>query len=405
MFKATDLFVDRLKSHFKLLNRYLRYIFNGHFMIALLFMIVTGAIYYQKWLATLTPDFPSAFVIAGVFGLLVCYNPLQLFLKEPDKVFLIVKETAMQSYFRYGLLYNYVFQLYIVLIVIAAVTPLYTTMFGVGGKELALMTLVILVMKAWNMLIKWDMLKIHNPYMRLLDQVIRIIMSAAIFYFILMGNMLFAGVITGLFFLNFINNYVLARKQHGLAWDVLIENDGHRLSNFYRMVSMFANVPEMKKRLKKRRILALFVNKIIPFKNKATFDYVYRLSFIRSGDYFSMYVRLTLIGILVILFIPNVWLQLVLGLLFIYMTSFQIISLYHHYQTSIWIDLYPVEDKVRRESFLSFMIQLIFVQTLVFSLTFLLLKDYERMFLMLAAGTSFNYLFTYFYVKKRIGKE
>lgn len=404
MFNATELFVDRLKDHLKLLNRYLRYIFNGHFMIALLFMIVTGAIYYQKWLATLSPDFPSSLVIAVIFGLLVCYNPLQLFLKEPDKVFLIVKETEMQRYFLLGLLYNYIFQLYIVFVVIAVVSPLYTAMFLAGSKEILFLTLVILVFKAWNMLINWDMMKIRNNRMRVIDQVIRVLMSMAIFYFIIMEDLLFAGITTGLFFLIFLNNFVLSRRQHGLAWDVLIENDAHRLGSFYRTVSMFANVPEMKKRLKKRKLLALFVNKVIPFKNRATYDYLYRLTFIRSGDYVSMYLRLIIVGGLAIVFIPNVWLKIVLAILFIYMTNFQMVTLFHHYRTTIWIDLYPVSDTVRKQAFITFMVQLTLIQTIIFAVLFIFWLDFSSFFLTLALGTLFNYLFNYYYVKNRIEK-
>lgn len=87
MFNPTDLFKQRLTEHIKLLNRYLRYIFNGHFMIALLFIVVTLAVYYQQLLERLNENFPATFVIALILGLLVSYNPIQSFLKEPDKVF------------------------------------------------------------------------------------------------------------------------------------------------------------------------------------------------------------------------------------------------------------------------------------------------------------------------------
>lgn len=164
MFNVTEIFVGRLKDHLKLLTRYLRYIFNGHFMIALLFLIVTGAVYYQKWLSELPATFPAAIVIALILGLLVTYNPLQLFLKEADKVFLIVKEAEMGRYFRFGLLYNYVFQLYIVFLVIAVISPLYTQMLFVGAREVFLVTIVVLVFKAWHMLMDFDMMRAESPY-------------------------------------------------------------------------------------------------------------------------------------------------------------------------------------------------------------------------------------------------
>src|SRR5699024_7092098 len=100
MFDAKALFKNRLAEHMKLLNRYLRYIFNGHFMIALIFMIVTISVYYQQWLQTITDPFIPTILMALIFGTVVSYNPLQFFLKEPDKVFIIVKEVEMRPYFK-----------------------------------------------------------------------------------------------------------------------------------------------------------------------------------------------------------------------------------------------------------------------------------------------------------------
>src|SRR5699024_2111484 len=102
-FDAKALFKQRLIDHIKLLNRYLRYIFNGHFMIALLFIIITLAVYYQQWLETINEQFPASIVMAIILGVVVSYNPIQSFLKDPDRVFLIVKEQAMHQYFQYAL--------------------------------------------------------------------------------------------------------------------------------------------------------------------------------------------------------------------------------------------------------------------------------------------------------------
>src|SRR5690625_117315 len=89
MLNVKELFKERISAHVRLLNRYLRYIFNGHFMIAILFLIVTAAVYYQRWLSDVPETFPAALVIALLFTFVVLYNPLQLFLKRPDQVFLI----------------------------------------------------------------------------------------------------------------------------------------------------------------------------------------------------------------------------------------------------------------------------------------------------------------------------
>src|SRR5699024_12579372 len=92
------------------------------------------------------------------------------------------------------------------------------------------------------------------------------------------------------------NKLFLINKQPSLKCDVIIKNDRHRFAVFYRFASNFVNVPNMAKRMKKRRLLAKVIERVVPFKHSATFTYLYRLTFLRSSDYFNLYVRLTVIG-------------------------------------------------------------------------------------------------------------
>lgn len=405
MFNATDLFKERFQAHIKLLNRYYRYIFNGHFMIALGFTIVAIAIYYQEWLEQLSPDFPAALVLAVALSFVVSYNPVQSFLKEPDKVFLIVKEKELQTYFKYSLIYNYVFQLYIVFIVLAAVAPMFMQAFpDKTMKDFLIVMFIVLLLKAWNLVMNWYMYQVQNIQIRRLDKVIRTLINLLIFYFLLQNSMLVVAAII-LFCLLTVNNYFLIQKQAGIAWETLIENDQHRLASFYRFVSMFAEVPHLENRLKKRRILGRLVNRFVPFSHDATYAYLYRLSFIRSSDYLNMYIRLTIIGAIVIYFVPNVWFKLAFVLLFLYMTSFQMISLFHHYRTNIWIDLYPIKEELREQSFLMFLGRITILQAVVFSIVFIILEDYTFLFYALIVGLVFSYTFIHLYVKRKIASN
>ncbi len=401
MFSATALFKERLQEHMKLLNRYLRYIFNGHFMIALLFLIIAISVYYQKWLENIPENFPGALIIAIVLGLVVSYNPIQSFLKEPDKVFIIIKEAEMHRYFRLALVYNFIFQLYLVIIALAAAGPLYSELYPDTERyHFMLLIVIMLVVKGWNMAVNWMMFKIRNPFIVRFDKVLRTLISIGLLYFFLQGTFVYLMVI--LYFLVLLNDYLLARKQGGLAWDVLIENDQHRLSAFYRFVSMFAEVPQMTRRLKKHRFLTKLVHASSSFRHGATFDYLYRLTFIRGNDYLGLYVRLTVIGGVLIYFLPNPWLKIAMALLFLYMTSFQLIPLFYHHRTSIWIDLYPIESSVREKAFLKGSLQLSLVQTVIFAVLFFLWLDFQGAFLTLGLGVLFSFGFHFGYVKKKI---
>src|SRR5690625_5040835 len=160
---------------------------------------------------------------------------------------------------------------------------------------------------------------------------------------------------------------------------------------------MFTDVQHIKSRTKKRRWLVSFVNKWTPFMKKYTYDYLYRITFIRSGDYLGMYVRLIIIGSLFIYFIPNEWMKLIFALLFIYLSTFQLMSLYQHYRTNIWLDIYPLDLKVRQEAVIKLLFQLTFLQIIIFSFVFIGVQYYIGFVLILVIGTIFNYFFTNVY--------
>src|SRR5699024_11832238 len=115
----------------------------------------------------------------------------------------------------------------------------------------------------------------------------------------------------------------------------------------------------------------------------------YSLFFLRSSYYFNLYVRLSVICGIVIYFIPNMWVKISISLLFIYMTSFHLIPLFHHYRTSICMDLYPVEKGLQQLSFLKDMRVITIVQTVLFSLLFIFSMDWLGLVITLVVGGLF----------------
>src|SRR5699024_11235734 len=117
MFDSIQFFKERFKEHLKELNRYLRYIFNGHIAFAMFFFISVFAVYYQQLLQKLPENFPVALVVGIIFGLVVSHSPIRTLLKEPDLIFLTVAENKMRHYFRRTIVYSFIVQLYIVVLV------------------------------------------------------------------------------------------------------------------------------------------------------------------------------------------------------------------------------------------------------------------------------------------------
>ncbi|MGJ9459332.1 ABC transporter permease [Oceanobacillus sp. CF4.6] len=403
MFDSHEFYKKRFSSHIKETSRYLKYIFNSHMVFAILFFISASAYYYQQWLTQLPENFPTSLIIGVIFGLIVSYSPIRTLLKEPDLVFIIVAENKMGAYFRNSLIYSFVIQLYLLLLCAAAFGPLYFASYPDRQGNIYLLTLVVvLIFKVANLVANWWMLKVREPGIRNTDFFIRTVLNVVIFYFIIKGEMLFAGIVSVIFVGVFLYDYYLSSKQSGIAWDMLVEKDRNRMQAFYRLANMFADVPHLKNRVKKRQWLVNFVSKGIPFEKEATYNYLFRISFIRSGDYLGMYLRLIVLGGLFIYFIPNLWMKLIFAILFLYLSTFQMMTLYQHHRTNMWLDLYPVDNIYRKEAVLKIIYQLSGIQVLIFSLLFLLLGEFVGFILAFAAGVLFTVTFVNGYIKSRL---
>ncbi|MFS0752233.1 ABC transporter permease [Oceanobacillus sp. 1P07AA] len=400
MFDSHQFYKNRLSAHIKNLSRYLRYIFNGHIAFAMFFFISASAYYYQQWLANLPENFPTAIIIGIVFGLIVSYSPIRTLLQEPDLVFLIPAEKQMKNYFRNSLIYSFVIQLYLVLLFAAALAPLYFATFPEREGSMYFTTLAVLLLwKVANLFANWWMLKVREPSIRHIDLLTRTVLNVVIFYFMVAGNMLMTVITVTLFIIVLIYDFWYTSKQAGILWDLLIEKDNSRMQSFYRIANMFAEVPHLKNRVKRRSWLVSLIVKGIPFSKEATYAYLYRISFVRSGDYVGMYIRLIIIGGIFIWIMPNSWIKILFGLLFLYLSTFQMMSLYQHHRTNIWLDIYPVPQHLKIDAVLSIIRQLGIIQAILFSLLFLFLGDWLGFVIMMIVGVIFTITFTQGYIR------
>jgi ABC-2 type transport system permease protein len=187
----------------------------------------------------------------------------------------------------------------------------------------------------------------------------------------------------------------------GLKWDILINQEEKRMASFYRLANMFTDVPKLRDTVKRRKWLDLLINRIA-FSKEKTYLYLFSRAFLRSSDYLGLFTRLTVIGALGIYFISFGLGQILLGILFLYLTGFQLLPLWNHHQNKLWVDLYPVEPKFKTAAFYSLLMTILVIQTVVFALFILIKGELFISVLTLLAGLVFSYLFVYFYAKNRL---
>jgi ABC-2 type transport system permease protein len=404
MFDDHKLWRDRFSQRTKDLGKYLRYIFNGHLMIVLIFLIGAAAYYYQNWVKNLPDHFPAAIIMAVIIGIFLTYSPVYNFLLEADQVFLLPLEDKMKRYFYRSGIVSLVYQGYILLVVLAIFMPMYARVSTSGFRPFFTFLILLLALKAWNLASSWRIQYFIPPTIHRWDTIVRYFINTT-FAFLLFKQaspiiLLFIAVIMALYYRSFYKY----TKNSSLKWDLLISQEEKRMNSFYRLANLFTDVPMLKNTVKRRKWLDPLV-KTIRFTQENTFQYLFVRTFLRSGDYLGLFVRLTIIGGIAIYFLSFGLGQIVIAVLFLYLTGFQLLPLWNHHQNKIWVDLYPVKAKDKKSAFYSLLMTILMVQTVLFAIILLVKSQWSSALFEFVAGSIFSYIFVFIYNKNRFKTE
>lgn len=401
MFDEKKLWKDRSAHRLKEFGVYLRYILNGHLVVVLLFLIGSAAFYYQNWISSLSHDFPAEIIIAVILGVFLTLSPVYTFLLEADQVFLIPLETRLRGYFLRSGLLSLVFQGYILLMVLAVVMPMYAHVSANGFQSFFIFLLILLVIKGWNLAVNWKIHYYVQPSVYTWDMIVRYFINV-LYTFLLFNNapILFLLILAFIMAFYYHSFYVRTKKM-GLKWDLLIAQEEKRMASFYRLANLFTDVPKLKDSIKRRKWLDWLINRI-SFSQDKTYDYLFARTFLRSSDYLGLFIRLTVIGGFALYFISFGTGQILLSLLFIYLTGFQLLPLWNHHQNKLWIDLYPVSQNHKKVAFYSILQRILFIQTFLFTIIILIKGEWIFSLVVLISGLLFSFLFVNVYSKKRL---
>jgi ABC-2 type transport system permease protein len=401
MFDEKALWKERFGKRLRDLGRYLRYIFNGHLVVVLLFLLGSAGYYYQNWIATLSGGFPVEIIMAVLLGIFLTYSPVYNFLLEADQVFLIPLETRLKGYFLRSGGASFIFQGYILLMVFAVLMPMYAHGSGKGFRLFLPFFVLLLAAKAWNLAVSWKMDYQIETRIHLADLFVRYVLNVVFFYLLFQGAKLIFLVVLGFIMGFYYYSFASRANKMGLKWDRLIAQEEKRMASFYRLANLFTDVPKVKDTVKRRKWLDFLLGNMA-FSQEKTYLYLYSRTFLRSGDYLGLFVRLTVIGSLGIYFLSFGWGKLLLAVLFLYLTGFQLMPLWNHHQNKLWVDLYPAASKYKWVSFRMIMLVILTVQTVIFVLLILLNGEWMIGLISLIAGLAFTYIFVTFYSKNRL---
>ncbi|MDA2341658.1 ABC transporter permease EcsB [Bacillus cereus] len=397
---STALWKERFRHFLKEVRTYSKYVFNDHLKFIFVFIIGAGAYYYQQWLQTLTTSFPTALVMAVLIGLVLTAGSIQTLLKEADLVYLLPVEEKLKPYFTKAFLFTFMIQLYIIAIVAAALAPLYFQQMKQTGAGYIWIVLAFVIVKAWNLFVAWEKSFLTDQNIQRADWFIRFILNGLFVYFLVeRTSVLFIGGIVLLMVLYLAIMHQMV-KGKPLNWEYLISEEGKKMMLLYRIANMFVDVPALKERVARRKWLDFILSMI---GEKRTYLYLYTRTFLRSGNYFGLYVRLLALGGVILYFIPFLYGRFIVSLIFLYLIGYQLLTLWKHHRMKIWLDLYPVGGEEKKKDFLTLLNAILITGSVIFTIIFALAtKDFMMTGILLVVSIVFSIGFVYQYGAKRI---
>ncbi len=403
MKNVQELWKTRVTEYSTELRKYLRYMFNDHLLFVLIFALGGGAFTYNQWVDTLQPNFPAPFIMAVILMFVLTISPVYTFLREADGVFLLPLESRMTGYFHKGIWVSFLFQSYLLVLVLAALMPMYVKVTNAEFNDFFILLAVLLLMKIWNLYVRWYLLKYQEREAHRIDFLIRLVINGVFLYFLFQEGLYTFLLIIGILMVLYGLYFYGVTKKKTLKWDLLISLEEQRMLAFYRIANMFTDVPKLKGRVSRRKWLDILIN-LIPYRQDQTYKFLYIRALLRTSEYFGLFSRLTIISLVMISFSDSLVLHVFIALLFMYLTGFQVLPMYKRFDFKLWVLIYPVSKEIRASSFQWVVTRCLLFQAIVFSLPIFIKGMWLEGVITLLAGLSFSLAFSQFYMPKRLKK-
>lgn len=398
MEKVDQLWQERRGEFWTTASRYLKLLGNSGFMFVLYILILAGGVYYQRWVSSLSDSFPTEWILTVLFALLVFRTPMRTFLKSADLVFLLPLEKQMDGYFKKSIIYNTVLQCIEIVFVWAIVMPLYLHTISPNVMNDVILLVLLLVLKAWNADTVWQEYHILNSgFYDVLRSVCTLIFIAAILF-----KMPWWMLITIIVVMLILTLYVFhPLSKHLLKWEKLLRSEERQMEQFYRLANMITDVPQIRQRMKPRRFLT-GLTELYPYGKTAVFKKFFLKTFFRSGEYFGIWLRLVIIGIIVIALLPKGLISAILAIAFTYLTAIQLMAIWKEHLIGP-TTMFSLPSKFIKSGFLSVFTSVLAAQIVIYGLAVLAVSgNLSIAGLTILSGLILCFGFTYGFVSTRL---
>ena len=337
----TDLFEFRLHKYLNEIGKYGRLVMNDHFSMIIMIILAFSVLYYRQLLLQIESLKANHFVwlinlfLVMILAFLVKDRQLLWLTHQSDASFLFAKGKEWLTYWLKGLIPLIISSISIILINLV-LFPIFKVTSSWAYQSLWFIIICQLGMHWLLGLHHWlNSLtgKKFNNYWRWF--IVYIFISLLVFlpkYQLIISIIILSGltIFAAIRWLN--------AKKETIDFEYVISQEQKRMTNFYRWISIFAEVPQLKSAAKRRFYLDGFIH-FLSTKVPNRYFYIYIRHLMRQQEYSGIWLRITLFigGLLV--FVQSSWLKIFLVLLALLMTAVQLFPL-------IFVDNYVVFQRI-----------------------------------------------------------
>ena len=396
----------RQQLQLKKFSRYSKYIFNDHFVLVLLFLLGALAYQYSEFVKTVTPDFLwGKLLIVAIFSGSIFIGKLATFLEPADQVFLLAKEKEWGSYFSKAKKYSLILPAILLLFLAAAAMPMLFAGRTIGASDLLPIYATLLLLKVIHLDLLELGLKIGDRKVRQKNDLYLacaaiLSFSVAIFFHPWVAPVL---VILYTMFLRKKVQVAYEARYPLYQWEQMIASEEQRKARLNRVINLFTDVPQVKSKAKRRKYFDGLLRRVEGKSN--SYQYLYARAFLRGTDYSGLFFRLLAIGMLLLLFTPSAGFSLGLSLLFLYLTGFQLMPLYFHFNENMLYRLYPTQREDKFAGFKRLLGYLLGVEGFLFAGIIFINNSWQTGLAAVALNAGFIWLFIQFYIGGRTEKR
>lgn len=346
-----NLWTQRKRAHFLEMLKYLRYVLNDHFVIALMFLVGGLGFGYSNFLKTFHAGTWWAGPVAIFYlTIILQFCSLATLLKRADPVFLLPREHDMHGYLKKSRIHSWTFSSVVEVVGVVILSPFMAIAFQLSVIQIGsfIITLIILTFGSLslelnqlyqNRVFGWQQSLLTNWIFPLIWFTGGIYLS---FWFALVGAI--------------IQSFLEIRREQqqwqtlSLAWKLAVNLEDQRMLKIYRFFNLFTDVPNVHGTVHRRKYLDRILG-MIDRRSQNPYVYLFSRALMRSTVYSGLYFRLTILGVVLLMFISNIYLAIFLQLLFVYLIGFQLLPLFANYNENVFTHLYPISAVTKAAGF------------------------------------------------------